>query len=243
MCVLWNRISPDISINKDVTTVSDLGTTKWEFLSPESVLVAQSCLTLCDPMDHSPPGSSGHRILQARTLEWVAISFSRASSQARDQTWVSHIAGRLFTIWATRGAPMGTKDVIKSRSRIPAPGNWDADEWNDFSEPRCLRLPIYRRALNALTWDIWFSIINNHLWHSDRLPVVANFYITWLLPPAPWSSSLGATWDVASGAWSPKNAHRIKHLSTFRLWLNFSVGSSVSWLWWWFHRCSMVVVV
>ena len=41
------------------------------------VLVAQSCLTLCDPMDYSPPGSSVHGILQARVLEWVAISFSR----------------------------------------------------------------------------------------------------------------------------------------------------------------------
>ena len=44
------------------------------------VLVAQSCPTLCDPMDCSPPGSSGHGILQARMLEWVAISFSGGSS-------------------------------------------------------------------------------------------------------------------------------------------------------------------
>ena len=52
-------------------------------------LVAKSCPTLCDPVDHSPPGSSIHGILQARILEWVAISFSRASSQPRDQTHVS----------------------------------------------------------------------------------------------------------------------------------------------------------
>ena len=44
----------------------------------------QSCLTLCDPMDSSPPGSSVHRILQARILEWGAISFSRGSSRPRD---------------------------------------------------------------------------------------------------------------------------------------------------------------
>ena len=48
------------------------------------VLVAQSCLTLCDPVDCSPPGSSVHGILQARILGWVAISFSRGSSQPRD---------------------------------------------------------------------------------------------------------------------------------------------------------------
>ena len=64
--------------------------------------VAQSCLTLCDPMDCSPPGSSVHGILQARILEWGAISFSRGSSQPRDQTRVSHIAGRRFILWATR---------------------------------------------------------------------------------------------------------------------------------------------
>ena len=49
------------------------------------VLVSQSCPTLCDPMDCSPPGSSVHGILQARILEWVAIPFSRGSSQPRDQ--------------------------------------------------------------------------------------------------------------------------------------------------------------
>ena len=59
--------------------------------------VTQSCLTLCDPMDCSPPGSSVHGILQARILEWVAISFSRRSSQSRDRTCVSCIAGRFFT--------------------------------------------------------------------------------------------------------------------------------------------------
>ena len=68
------------------------------------VLVTQSCLTLCDPMDCSPPGSSVHGILQARILEWVAIPFSRGSSQPRDGTQVSCIAGRFFTIWATREA-------------------------------------------------------------------------------------------------------------------------------------------
>ena len=52
----------------------------------------------------SPPGSSVHGILQARILEWVAVPFSRASSQPRKWTQVSHIAGRFFTVWATREA-------------------------------------------------------------------------------------------------------------------------------------------
>ena len=60
--------------------------------------VAQLCPTLCDTLDCSPPGSSVHGMLQARILEWVAISFSRDSSQPRDRTQVSRIAGRLFII-------------------------------------------------------------------------------------------------------------------------------------------------
>ena len=58
--------------------------------------VAQLCPTLCDPMDCSLPGSSVHGIFQATILEWAAISFSRGSSQPRDQTQVSRSVGRCF---------------------------------------------------------------------------------------------------------------------------------------------------
>ena len=68
--------------------------------------VAQSCPTLCDPMDCSLPGSSVHGIFQARELEWGAISFSRGSSWPRDRTWISCIAGRRFIVWATREVPV-----------------------------------------------------------------------------------------------------------------------------------------
>ena len=61
--------------------------------------VAQSCPTLCDPMDYTV-----HGILQARILEWVAFPFFRGSSQPRDPSQVSHIAGGFFTSWATREA-------------------------------------------------------------------------------------------------------------------------------------------
>ena len=72
------------------------------------VLVTQSCPTLCDPMDCNPPGSSVYEILQARILEWVAIPFSRGSSQPRDWTQVSCTAGRFFTNWATSEAHIHT---------------------------------------------------------------------------------------------------------------------------------------
>ena len=64
-------------------------------------LVAQSCPTLCSPMNCSLSGSSIHGILQARILEWIAIPFSRGSSCPKDRTQVSCIAGTFFTIWAT----------------------------------------------------------------------------------------------------------------------------------------------
>ena len=63
-----------------------------------------SRVQLCDPKDCSPPGSSVHGILQARMLEWSAAAFSRGPSWPRDQTQVSRIAGRVFTVWATREA-------------------------------------------------------------------------------------------------------------------------------------------
>ena len=66
--------------------------------------VTQLCPTLCDPIDCSLPGSSIHGIFQARVPEWVAISFSRGSSQPRDRTQVSRIVGRCFTDWA-QGKP------------------------------------------------------------------------------------------------------------------------------------------
>ena len=74
-----------------------------------------SHVQLCDPMDCSPPGFSIHGILQARILEWVAISFSRGSPQPRDRTHVSLIAGRRFNLWATREALLIYDKPLKRR--------------------------------------------------------------------------------------------------------------------------------
>ena len=79
---------------------------KMPYKMPEvEMLVAQSCATLCDPMDCSPPVSSVHGILQASILEWVAIPFSRGSSQARDQTWVSCIGRVILYHLSHQGSP------------------------------------------------------------------------------------------------------------------------------------------
>ena len=82
------------------------------------VLVAQSCSTLCDPTDCRPKGSSVYEILQARILEWVATPFSRASSQPRDWTRVSCIAGISFTIWAAKEAV--SKMILKDLGENPS---------------------------------------------------------------------------------------------------------------------------
>ena len=76
-------------------------------LCDDLVKVVQSCPTLCDPMDYTVRG-----ILQARILEWVAFPFSRGSSQPRDRTQVTRIAGGFFTNSATRKALTG-KEIQK----------------------------------------------------------------------------------------------------------------------------------
>ena len=67
--------------------------------------VLQSCLTLCDPVSYSPPGSSVHEIFQARLQQWCAISFSRGSSRPRDLTQVSCIGRWIIYLWATWDTP------------------------------------------------------------------------------------------------------------------------------------------
>ena len=71
----------------------------YHIVSLMKVQIAQSCPTLCNPMNYIV-----HGILQARILEWVATPYFRGSSQPRNRTQVSHIAGRFFTSWATREA-------------------------------------------------------------------------------------------------------------------------------------------
>ena len=76
------------------------------------------------PMDYSPPGSSVHRIFQARILEWVAVFFSRGSSQPRDQTHISRITGGFFTVWATR-------EVQEYWSGLPCPPSRESSQPRD----------------------------------------------------------------------------------------------------------------
>ena len=89
---------------------------KWQpilVLLPGKFHRQRLCLTLCNPMDYSPPVSSVQGIFQERILEWVAISFSRGFSQPRDRTQVSCTAGGFFTLWVIREAPRRQSDLDK----------------------------------------------------------------------------------------------------------------------------------
>ena len=85
---------------------------KWK-KGRKEVKVAQSCPTLCNPMDYTV-----HGILQARILEWVAFPFYRGSSQPRDQTQVSCMAGGLFTSWAKREAQIAVELAHKTTGML-----------------------------------------------------------------------------------------------------------------------------
>ena len=124
-------------------------------------LVAQSCPTLCNPMDHSLTSSSVHGIFQARILEWVAISFSRGSSRPRNQIWVSHIVGRRFTIWATR--------EVQILEWVALPFSRGSSQPRDWTQVSCLAGSFFtswatREAHKSCTccylWYIWtFSML------------------------------------------------------------------------------------
>ena len=92
-----------------------------KFQRVKKVKVTQSRPTLCDPMDCSLPGSCVHGIAQARILEWVAIRFCKESSRPRDQACVFCIAGRFFTICATREAWRAEQLLIKGEAATEPP--------------------------------------------------------------------------------------------------------------------------
>ena len=100
---------------------------------------AQSCPALCDPMDCSLSDSSVHGILQARILEWVVMPTFNGSSQPRDRTQVSRIAGGFFTIWATR----------------------EAQYWDTDAGLQARGWPL-RRTRSSQFWMEWWSLCHLH---------------------------------------------------------------------------------
>ena len=133
------------------------------------VLVTQSCPTLFDPMDCNPPGSSVHGILQARVLQWVAILFSRESSQLRDWNQVSCIAGWFFTIWATREAHLW--DVFESLLFLIV-CMWFFFSWG-FQELLCLNAIVIDLSICSFIASSWGKLWSEEI--SEK-----NFNLRWL---------------------------------------------------------------
>ena len=107
------------------------------------------------------------------------------------------------------GAPWGDSGMRKHR--ILAPDSWGIYQRNDFNEPRLLHLPIHRKALNSLTWDVCFPLINSNLLMFHRSGFC---YKTPIYPGSSLISlgqSLRAIWEAVSQAWDPQKVHWIKH--------------------------------
>ena len=174
------------------------------------VLVAHSCPTLCNPVDSSPPGSSVHGILQGRILKWVAIPFSRGSSQPKDRTQVSSIAGRFFTVWATclNQTPFYCRASFRGL-QIPA---FSKVLW--VNGPSSLCCPFCRHSGFGSCTVGPFLIHLPKIWCYSLYQLVrlllfsfsicaCSLYILWL---SFWASVLGRIGDKCTHIWSTRSA-------------------------------------
>ena len=177
------------------------------------VLVAQSCLTLCDPMDCSLPGSSVHGILQARIPEWVAIPFPRGSSWPRDQSQVSCIAGRFFSTEL-----LNNRNVFLTV--LAARKDWQmwrllrahflVHRWTFSSmlaQGRRAQVMLWVSSVRALILFRWASLVTQMVkihqqfwrpgfdpwvgkipWRRERLPATHSSMLAWRIP---WTEESG----------------------------------------------------
>ena len=178
------------------------------------------------------PGKSHGRRSLAGSVHGVAKSRTRLSDftftfhfHALEKKMATHSSVLAWSIPGSgepgRLPPTGSHRVGHDWGGLAAA----AYQRKDFSEPRLLHLPIHRKALNSLTWDIWFSLISNNLL-TIRLPSLCcpNFYIFWLLPSPPQSSFLRAKM-LSPRLEGPKNDSWIKHNSQLLGCGLFSVDS------------------
>ena len=132
---------------------------------------AQSCPTLCQPVDCSSPGSSVHGISQARILEWVAISFSRGSCWPRGWTHISCIAGRFFTT-ELMGKPL-------QKTRIFCKYLWSEFVYRWSGDGNTVKSH-FMWSRSCLQWIFYYLSLSPELW-SPYLPPLPHFYnvLTW----------------------------------------------------------------
>ena len=141
--------------------------------------VSQLCLTLWDPMDSSLPGSSVHGIFQSRILEWVAISFYRRSLWLRDWTRVSHIVGRLFTIWVTKPRQHIKKQIHYFANKGPSCQSYG------FSSSHVWMWELaYKESWVLKNWCFWTVVLEktleSHLDSKEIQPVHPKGNQSWI---------------------------------------------------------------
>ena len=172
-------------------------------------------------MDCSLPGFSVHGVLQARTLEWVAIPSSTGSSWPRDQTCVSYIAGRFFTIWAIREVTesvlsFGKTDFIGVPSCFQLAGGC----YHLLTEkPLSQKLPFIGKfsdvPTDSMITDLW-------LWSSSDLVFGLGFPRIWML-----TSFIGSLFSLHSSSSAVNPILGTGHLTRPLLDLRGSLDSSV----------------
>ena len=165
-----------------------------------------------DPMDYSLPGSSVQRILQARILEWVAIPFSRGSSQSRDWTQVFCIAGRFFTILDTREAQeYWSRQPIPSLGDLPHTG---IEMGSPALQADSLLAELPEKSIQSITfpfyrWQNWSTEVVCHIreksmnfggWHLDFNPILPLGELGLYLPPYLWACPLVYRTDTETAA-------------------------------------------
>ena len=146
-------------------------------------------------MDCSPPGSSVHEILQARIVEWVAISFSRGSSPPRNQTQVSCIAGRFFPNWAIREAQkISLSKTKKSRMTFTCTEPKDTSEtWSEKCDLRgYLGLPRWHCGEGPSCWSRRHRRWGFNPW-VGKIPWSRKWQISILAWENPWTEEPGGS--------------------------------------------------
>ena len=151
------------------------------------MLVSQLCLTLCDPMDCSPPGCSDHGILQEKILEWVDIPFSRGSSRPRDWSYVSCIAGGVFTVWSTTESLLERHALLFAGLLFIITSIWHHTVfWSPLSQSHsykwCWKESLRRTQEGDLSvlWTVGLRVSVTVGWHHD-CDIVASGQRAWCL--------------------------------------------------------------
>ena len=188
---------------------------KWKWSE-----VAQSCPTLCDPIDCSLPGSSIHGIFQATVLEWVAISFSRESSQPRDRTKSPALQADAFHLWVTRAAHklglilMGGAKLSKSLIQFSVNGRGCVPSLLFTRGQTMVRASLVTQRLNHLppVWETWVWSLGREVPLEKEMATHSTIF-TWRIP---WTEDPGRLQSTGLQTVRHNWATSLTH--SFKLW-------------------------